>query len=474
MPKTLLPTSRPWLTPVLAAAALLAGLALAACGGNSSVSTSVNTPPQNTAMVTTVGDTPMDNVLSAQATISAVNAISESGQSVSLLAAPRVVSLSALGGVREPLALNQVPEGTYSGVTITVTAARVTYLDTSNQVQEAVAVLAGGGSSASTTYNFTAPFDVDDNHGVDLRLDFNLAQSFDLTGSTVTFTPSVTAAVAKINGDSADDLYVRAAGIVTAISSSSITLTMFDSGASITFAINSQTDFDGNASPGTIQVGAAVYVRGTIQSGGTYLATEINACDQGEKYGDQFNAAGAGHVLAVTQANGQLSSFQLVTFTNFAAGQIGRTVTVNVNSSTQYAFSHHAQKAGVTAFDATQIFPGQVVAYAGSSTDNGATVTALGVQLRPQDLHGSLASAISGSGANLSFGLQPNALSVFEQLTHALAVTIQTSSETRFGGSLDAAGLPAITVNSALETRGYVEQSAGADTQFATRIAVSN
>lgn len=474
MPQTLPPTlSRPWLTATLAATALMATLALAACGGNSSVSTTVN-PPANTAMVTTVGDTPMDNVLSAQVTISSVNAISEGGQSVSLLATPRVVSLSALGGVREPLELNQVPEGAYSGVTVTVTAARVTYLDASNQVQEAAAVLAGGGASASTTYNFSTPFDVDDNKGVDLRLDFNLGQSFDLTGATVTFTPSVTAAIAKIDGDSADDLYVRAAGIVTAISSSSLTLTMFDSGASITFAINGQTDFDGNESTGTIQVGAAAYVRGTIQSGGTYLATEINACDQGEKYGNQFNAAGAGHVIAVTQSNGQLSSFQLVTFTNFAAGEIGRTVTVNVNSSTQYAFSHHAQKAGVSAFDATQVFPGQVVAYAGSSSDNGVTVTALGVQLRPQDLHGSLASAVSGSGANLSFGLQPNALSVFEQLTHALAVTVQTSSETRFGGALDAAGLPAITVNSALETRGYVEQSAGVDTQFATRIAVSN
>lgn len=479
---SLLRPSRPRAVLAGLTATLLAAFGLAACGGNSGVSGNNGgggSTPANTQMVTTVGDTPMANILSAQVTISAVNAISSSGQQVSLLATPRTVELSALGGIHEPLALNTVPEGTYTGVSVTATAARVTYLDTSDQVQMATAIMAGGGSSATASYTFPTPLDADDNNGVDLRLDFNLAQSFDLTGTTVTFTPTITAAAAKIATDTDDDLYVRAAGIVTAISSSSITLTMFDSGASITFAINSQTDFYGSETASSIQPGAAVWVHGQIQSGGTYLATEIDACDAGAKFGGaSFNAGGSGHVIAVTNSSGQLSSFQMVTFTNFQAGQIGRTVTVNVSPTTTYFVNHRATKVGLTAFDASQIFPGEVVAFFGTSSDNGITVAALGVRPAAQTLQGSLATTISGTSPSLSFGLQPDALSIFELLTHAMSVTIDANAFTRFGGSLATTGLTGVTTTTPLETRGFLQQSTSAgasvDTQFALRIASPN
>lgn len=474
-----------WLRPsrprtVLAGviAALLAAFGLAACGGNSTVSTKSN-PPGNTQMVTTVGDTPMANILSAKVTISAVNAINSDGQQVSLLATPRTVELSALGGIHEPLVLKTVPEGTYTGVSITATAANVTYLDSSNQVQMATAIMAGGGSSATATYTFPTPLDANASTGMDLRLDFNLAQSFDLSGTTVTFTPTITAAGASIATDTADDLYVRAAGIVTAISSSSITLTMFDSGAAITFAINGQTNFAAGETAGSIQPGAAVWVHGQIQSGGTYLATEIEACDSGAKFGGaSFNAGGSGHVIAVTNSSGQLSSFQMVTFTNFQTGEIGRTVTVNVSSTTTYYVNQRATKAGLTAFDSSQIFPGEVVTYFGTSSDNGVTVAALGVRPAAQTLRGSLATAISGTSPNLSFGLQPDALSIFEQLTHATAVTIDANASTRFGGSLASSGMTGVSVNTPLETRGFLQQNtsllAVGYTQYALRIASPN
>lgn len=471
MPANFPAPSRPWLTALLISIALVASAALAGCGGNSSISATGGGQPATTQMVSTVGDTPMESILSAQATFSAVTLNPASGQSVSLLAAPRTVELSSLGGVREPLSLNPVPQGTYDSVTLTVTAASVTYLDTNNQVQIVNATLGGGGSAATATYSFPTPLQVNDSNGVDLRFDINLPQSFDLTGTTVTFTPTVTAAAMGIDKDSADDLYVRAAGIVTAISSSSITLTMFDSGASITFAINGQTYFDNNESAGSIQVGAAVWVRGQIVSGGTYTATEIEACDLGAKFGDQFNAAGAGRVIAVTQSNGQLSSFEMVTFTNFAAGEIGRAVTVNVNASTNYYLDHRAIKAGLTSFDATQIFAGRVVAYAGTSSDNGATVTALGVRAGAQTLDGSLLTVVSGSSPSFTFGLQPDALSLFELLTHATSVTIETNASTRFGGSLAASGMTGVTTTTPLEVRGFLQQSAGVDSSFATRVA---
>ncbi len=459
-----------------------AGAGLVACGGNNSMSgPGGSTTTASAPLVTNVGDAPMTTALSAQVTVSAVDALTSSGQSVAILPAPRTIELGPLGGVREPLELNSLAAGTYTGVQVTVTAAKLVYVDPStNQVVfDTNVALGGGGSSVSASYTFNNPVTVSQNQGVDLRLDFNLGQSFDLSGSTVTFTPVITAAMGDIDKGTPDDLDVRAAGIVTAISSTSVTLTMFDSGASITFAINNETDFDDNTTAASISTGAVVYVRGSVQSDGTYLAKEIDPADAGSKFGTQFNAAGAGRVIAVTDnSSGQLSSFQLVTYTNFAAGEIGREVTVNVSSTTNYWFSNWAGKAGVTAFDATQIFPGQTVAYAGNSSDGGVTVSALSVRLGQQTLYGTLASTVSSDTEPVTFTLQLKPMTLFPLLTGAADVTVTGGTDMRFGDSFES-GISEVTNSDAIGIHGFVEQDVSGGvvsgyTEYSTRLGMED
>ena len=455
-------TNKSWralAAPLALAVVALAAAGLVACGGNNSMSgPGGSTTTASAPLVTNVGDAPMTTALSAQVTVSAVDALSSSGQ-VSILPAPRTIELGPLGGVREPLELDRLAAGTYTGVKVTVTAAKLVYVDPStNQVVfDTKVALGGGGSSASASYTFTNPVTVSDNTGADLRLDFNLGQSFDLSGSTVTFTPVITAAMGDIDKGTPDDLDVRAAGIVTAISSTSVTLTMFDSGASMTFAINNETDFDDNATAASISTGAVVYVRGSVQGDGTYLAKEIDPADAGSKFGTQFNAAGAGRVIAVSSSGGQLSSFQLVTYTNFAAGEIGREVTVNVSGTTQYWFSNWASKAGVTAFDSTQIFPGQTVAYAGNSSDGGATVSALSVRLGQQTLYGTMASTASSDTEPVTFTLQLKPMTLFALLSGTADVTVTGGTEMRFGDSFES-GISEVTNSDAIGIHGFVEQ----------------
>lgn len=451
--------------------AALTAIGMAACGGNSTTTTGGGGgSPSTDPAVTVVGDAPMPNALSAQVTISAVNALT-SGGSVQILAAPTTIELTQLGGVREPLALNSLTVGTYTGVSVTVTAARITYLDANHNVQVANATIANG----TATYTFAKALTTENNTGVDVRLDFDLADSFqfDSTSNSVTFTPTITAVMANVKDGTPDDLNIRAAGPVTATTASSITLTMFDSGASITFNTNGSTVFDDKTTLASIQTGSVVYIHGQIQTDGSYLATEVQPVNLGAKYGSggTFNAAGSGRVYAITDdGSGNLLSFQLVTYTNFAAGQIGHQVTVNVTPTTIYKFDNRASKAGVTAFDATQVFPGQTVAFAGNSTDGGNTVTALGIRLGAQFVYGTLGGTITGTAPNFTFPISLAPLTIFPLLSKATVVTVSTSAITRFGDGLGSQGVQGIGNTQTVDARGFVEQSNLLYTSYALRV----
>uniref|UniRef100_A0A7V5CTI6 DUF4382 domain-containing protein n=1 Tax=Acidobacterium capsulatum TaxID=33075 RepID=A0A7V5CTI6_9BACT len=172
-------------------------------------------------MLITVGDAPPSSILAAQVTISSIALTPSGGGSpVIALNTPETVELSSLGAIQEPLENISVPAGTYNSVTVTISAAQATYLNSSNAVTTSSAALAQ--TQATIALNPALTFTA--NQNVQLRLNFNLAQSFNLTGTTLSFTPAITSAAAAIDGESSADRQVEVSGSVTAISSTSITL----------------------------------------------------------------------------------------------------------------------------------------------------------------------------------------------------------------------------------------------------------
>ncbi|MGH3182314.1 MAG: DUF4382 domain-containing protein, partial [Streptosporangiaceae bacterium] len=169
---------------------------LAACGG------SMNSPnnPSPTGIfsptVVSVGDAPMSSVVAALVTISAVS-FTSSSSTVQLLSQPRKVELTQLGGIRAPLVLHPLPAGTYTSLSITVSAAQITYIDP-NTGKVVVASAAIPSTSATTSITLTNPLVVNDAGATDIRFDFDLQKSLDLTNGVVTFTPSISAAVAHV------------------------------------------------------------------------------------------------------------------------------------------------------------------------------------------------------------------------------------------------------------------------------------
>lgn len=454
----------------------LALLGLVGCGGSSSPVNNNGTPPPSAPAIVSVQDAAMDGVVSAEVTISGVtvNGKLTDGTAVqaSVLSKPRTVELTELGGVRAPLELSSLKEGTYDSVTVTVSAATVTYLDpNTGQPVQAQAKLGAGGAG---TFNFNPALRVDSTNGVDLHLDFNIPKSFDLTSGTVTFTPVIAAAAARIDKEKDDDRKFRAVGSVTATDSGSITIQTLDSSLPVKFTVDSNTDFADGVSLSSIQVGAVVVVHAVVQGDGTFLAKEIDPVEAGEKEGGQFNDTGAGTVLAVTtDTSGNLTSFQMVTRGRFFTDHIGRKLTVNVDANTTYKLPVEAQHAGVTAFDASQIFPGQTVLVAGMDVDAQAgTLTAREIRLFPGFHHGTLAAAVQGTAPNFALSLTLDPLGTFALLSKAATLNVAASAETTYGDDLDISQVASLALGAVLRVRGYIVQSKGVYTDYATHIDV--
>jgi len=444
----------------------LFGLALMACGGGGGV-TPAAVPTSSTApMVVTVGDAPLNGILSAEVTLSAVNLINGS-TSVSVLSKPKQVELSGLGVVHEPLELTNVATGSYTGVSVTVSAAKVTYLDpASGNPVEAAATLV----NPTTTVTFTTPLTVTTKSGADLHLDFDLSKSFDLTNGAVTFTPVIKAAAASLDSEDDDAKTVHLTGKVTAVTATSITVQAEDSTTPVTFTINGNTKFDEDLLLSALQVGSVVSVEGITQADGTILATQIEANDKGADE-DKNHHGGEGLVVAVTRdSTGALTAFQMVTRGSFESDHLGKTLTVNVDSHTQFKLSEAAKKAGMLVFDASQIFPGQAIKIAGMAQDDH---TAAATEIRPAALalHGQLAAAVQGTTPNYTYSLQLGPKAAFAILAKTLTVNGATNSNTRYeGDQLTAASFPSLKTGANLTVRGYASLGGGALTFLTHRV----
>ena len=106
------------------AALFAAALLLSACGGGGSGGVTNAAPsgaqPSTTTVQFNLGDDPADRLLAASVTINSMSLISAGGGSVTVMSTPRPMEMMRLMGTVAPLAMAGVPQGTYSGVTMTM------------------------------------------------------------------------------------------------------------------------------------------------------------------------------------------------------------------------------------------------------------------------------------------------------------------------------------------------------------------
>ncbi len=444
-------------------------LGLAGCGGSSASGSLGGSSSSSTApMMVTVGDAPLSNILSARVTISALSLSAGSGATpVSLLQQPRTIELSGLGAVQEPLELENVPLGNYSSVSLTVSAAQATYLNSSGQPVTTQATL----SQPSVTVALSPALDITASHGVQLRLDFSLAQSFDLTNNVLTFTPAINSAAGSVQSENQSEKEVEVTGPVQAVSANSISVQSADSGQQFVFAINNSTQFAGTLTLAAIQTGAIVHIQGQVQSDGSLLATMISASLDGQAE-DSSQAGGNGIITAVTaDSSGAVTSFTLVPREDFGdAGNLppaGQGMTVNLNSSTIYGLASDAPQAGISAsaFTNAELFAGQSVQVIGVATSAG-VITAQEVDLKAESVTGTLAAVPQGTAPDFNFILQLTSSSYLTAYQKLAALNVSTNAQTEYGNNLSGSTFASTAAGTSLDVHGYLLMDAQGNFQL--------
>ncbi len=451
--------------------AVIAGLALTltACGGGGGGGVS-NPPPGSNplpagmaAVKVQMGDAPVDSVVAFEITVNSIVLTDMNNNNVEVLSAPRRIELSHNSATLEPLAALQVPQGTYTKATITVSNPEVAVVNGSGQVVELAVSLA----SPTATVPFNPQITVGTTAS-SINFDFNLAASLAINGNTATVTPAFTAGAAQVvaeaeqeeeNGE-IEDL----TGQVTAVNAPNFTIAVGQSAVPMIFATDANTQFEGVAGVGGLQQGMVIQVEGFTLADGTAMAKKVEV--------EEAEAEGLEAEGIVTSIAGMPNSFQMVvqdeSSPSNAVPNVGTTINVNVDASTHYRIqsSNNIDLNGLPftpAFDATTLAPAQNVE-ADTSTSNPTSITADSVKLQNQAITGVVSNATPIDGSHTSFTLTPAADSVFHNLSGKTSLSVITTGATNFNG------VNAVNNGATLRIRGLLFFQGGSYRMVASRV----
>jgi hypothetical protein len=387
-------------------------LLLTGCGGGSTPIVSTGAGQ----IVLQTGDAVNDQIAKFELNISSITltGVSPTATTANLLAKPAEVEFSHEAGTFEPLTLANLPPGTYSGATISVTSAEVVVI---NGVTPAkVPATITGGTVTVTFPNITVT-----TSPLFLNFDLDLAGSVVLNGTPITsatITPkfNVTSAATppagnEGNEDHDDGELEDVHGSVKSIAAPNFTITTKTT--DITFATDANTRFkDGITQLSDLKVGDIVEVDGVTKSDGTKLASKV------EREGSQSGEEAEGLISALDNPLTKITIVHQVDSTGTSNSPV--TVDIGVNSSTVY--SVRADKLNITApaFDATHIGKGQRIE-ADSST-NATTLLATKVKLREQALIGTVAASPAPTTSGFTITISPT--SAFGTLSGATSVAV--------------------------------------------------
>jgi hypothetical protein len=420
----------------LAAASLIA----AGCGG------SVQPGSTSTANVTgtsfVIGtDAPMSSVTSFAVQINSIVATEQNGSTVSLISGTPTVDFARFNGLQTLLDMNDVPAGTYTGVTITLGSANLSYLNTSGSAPT-ITSEAASLTTSTLTYTTPTPITVNQTEPAGLRLDFDLAKSIQLNSSgqitgVVTPTFNVSAVGPSDSGAYVDEFD---AAVVSVNTTAQSFVVEGPHGRQFTINVTGNTEWDNGESISTLTTSSIVCVSGQLdKADSTIDADEVAILSQNGFYAD-------GQVTYVTQAAGSpATSFDLYvrgllpTTTSLSLGEIA---TVDVSSNTNYFIYKAHNTLSQFLFNDDNMLPGQAVAIGGpASSVSGSTATPKRVVLRHWGFNGTFVPGSISSSAG-TFQMQ---VTGFAGLLIPQTVTVYTSGITTYRDGF--AGLSSVTGN---------------------------
>lgn len=346
------------------------------------------------------------------------------GSNPAVFTSPTPVEFIHQAGGSHPLALVTVPNGTYSGITLTVTTATVLIIDPSSK---AVTALTPVLASSTIAIPFSPALVVSGSSLV-VNLQLDLANSLTFNGTGANLTPQfkvTSSAIAPAATQDEDTGEVDATGIVTAISGAGFTLQPANTSQALTFATDSNTQFkDGVTTLAQVTTGTILSVHALSQTDGTLLASSVES--------ETETASGQQLEGLITSVTGTpigsigLTTQSAVATTPANAPATGSTVAVPITTNTQFSVESTHLSGSFPTFGAANIARGQrVTVDSETQSTNPSSATADKIKLEEQAITGTI-SALSGG----SFVLTPSNTSAFFSLTGISSIAVQTLSST--------------------------------------------
>lgn len=443
-----------------ACAALFASLLLLlGCGGSTSSSPNPNPQPNTTALQVNLGDAPSDRLVAVSMTLGSMTLTNSSGSSVTVVSSLTPVEMMHLMGTVEPISLMNVPQGTYSGASISISSAVVMYMDPSTMqlVQKSVS------GPMTATINFSPSLTVGTSPMV-LNLDMNMASSVSIDNSgNVTMTPTMTASMNSCcTGNSHDPEnggMEHMTGTVMSSSGNSFMMSMLQSSQNISVTTGSNTQFMGMGGMGGMSNGMIVMVDATMQSDGTFMAQRVASMMA-------MSGGSMADGLVTNLSGSPVTQLTIGTMDGTGSGMMGSDLagTMTVNVSPTAAFNIDSDNVDMSdlpftpTFDGTTVFKGQRVE-AISSTGmmqgggmggmmGGSTINASEIDLEQQGLSGTV-SGYAGAAPTM-FTLTLPADSAFTTLTGSTTVNVFQQAGTELWG------MTTITNGSTVHVRGLL------------------
>lgn len=389
---------------------LAASLSLmTACGGGSSAGPSTGPTPSgpapssgSTTALMSVTGSPSDRVVAFEVTIDSVALISSDGTQVIVQSSPGRVEITHIAGSAIPFVITSIPQGTYTGATLVVSAPDVVYIDNSGN-----AVERQNPSAKSTVNSSFAHLLQVGTQPVVLTIDFDVQQSLliDPVRATVSLNPVLSiehnnAAANQDSQDIGDGAFEDVIGQVTALSANSFTISVSGSGCTMTFNTNSATEFEHGTSVGSLVINDVVKVEGgRTAADGSVIAKEVEI----------VSANGTTVEGVVTDISGSPATrFKVVVQDGSGSGvnslQPGSIATVNMSQSAAFrvdAGNINLSGLPLPAFSAASLSSGQQVEAESDGAVANGMFTATSLKLREQALVGSI-SAVGGAEFTLT------------------------------------------------------------------------
>jgi hypothetical protein len=460
--------------------ALIAALMLAACGGGgggTSPATPGSPPPAGPATATStvqinLGDDPADRLMAVNVTVNSVALHRADGSNVAVLSSPRAMELMRLMGTVAPLAVANVPHGTYSGATMTFGAATVMHMDpaTGQALQRQVA----GPMTSHVTFGSplvvgTAPMVV--------NFDMNMWASVNIdSAGNVSMSPALTAhhnaAVAGSQHHEQGGAH-GLVGVVGGTGTNSFTLSMMQGLGGIPLTTHTGTQYVGTGGQHMMGAGQIVSVNASLQADGTWIANYVQSRMA------SGGAMSSGVIATVTGA----PPTQLVLVMHDGAGagmatsSLAGTTTVSIGDATAFAIDGTsvdlANLPFTPRFDRATVAAGQRIEALSTSQwsqgggmhgmTGGGAVTATSVRLAEQGLRGTV-SGYTPAGTGATFVLTVPSDAAFARLTGKTSVTVYERAATLRTGAAN------ITNGSVVQVRGLLFVDAAALRLVASRI----